>query len=139
VHLVADFEKPPVGPIASMSEDDFARFVNHMLWFVLDEVEPLWSVLTPPSTPARSQPSLWPPPDVSRLFLTWFDAGLLKIVRGTEAEVDVPSPEARSQLADTDKWQAAAPDSVVRVAGTSLGRQTADSEWLAVARSLRSR
>lgn len=121
-----------------MSDAEFERFVNHMLWFILDEVEELWSVLTPPSIPARTQPSLWPPEDVSRLFLVWLDAGLLKLVRGADGEYDVPDAEARQLLADTDRWQYAEPAGVFSVAGTTRGQREPDSVWLEVARTVRS-
>jgi hypothetical protein len=137
VHFVTGFEPPPTGSIADMSEADFVRFVNHMLWFILDEVEPLWSVLTPPSTQARTRPSLWPPADVSRLFLAWFDAELLMLVRGADGEQEVPEADARALLVDTDRWQAAEPAEVISVAGTTRGRETPDEAWLSIARSVR--
>jgi hypothetical protein len=137
---VADFEdmvNPPVGPIAKMTDDEFTRFINHMLWLILDEVEELWSVLTPPSTPARTKPSRWPPQDIARLFRAWFDAGLLKLVRGEDGDYELPEDETRELLADTDRWQYAEPAQAVSFAATRHGQDEPDEVWLAVARTLR--
>ncbi len=128
---------PPPGPIREMNEAEYRRFVNHMLWLVIDEAEPLrdlGSHMLEQDMTTETTWGPWPPEDCARLLLRWFDAGLVSL---HNEETAFPEGEARGFLATPTRWRAEGGAFEPYIAATDRGAQTPDAEWFALVADLR--
>ena len=128
---------PPPGPIAEMDEDEYRRFVNMMLWLVIDEAEPIAEFGERSVEHVGGDEIVWGPwprADCSRLLTRWLEAGLLAVF---DLEGEIERSRARAILATPDGWRSARGLSTPYVAATETGAEVADDEWLRVVEDLR--
>lgn len=113
-----------------MDEEEFRRFVNMMLWLVIDEAEPLaeFGEASVDHVEGRVvQWGPWPRSDCALVLRRWLDAGLL-VISGLEGAYS--HSMACELLASPDEWRPGTSPSTPFVAATKLGAATPDEEWL---------
>lgn len=119
-----------------MDEAEFRRFVNMLLWLVIDENESLGQFGSASTEFADGQSVVWGPwprADCSELLLRWFDAGLLSVF-GLGIDNELPTVEARRLLADHESWTSGGPEPFV--GATQTGITTPDEAWFEVVREI---
>lgn len=128
---------PPVS-INQMTEAEYRRLINHFLWLVMDEAEPLREFGQPEEVLPRDLDHRswgpWPQADCAAILLRWFDAGLLALYNAAGA---LPPRETRELLTAQQPW----PDLLSHpsepcLAATKEGAKRTDEEWYDVVKDL---
>jgi hypothetical protein len=130
---------PPV-PIDRMSEAEYRRLINHFLWLVIDEAEPLRQFGQQEMEYVGDRQIAWGPwsqADCAAVLLRWFDVGLLGLYSAAGA---VLHHEARELLAASEPWtDLLSHPSEPYVAATKQGAERPDEDWYALVADLRDR
>lgn len=128
---------PPPLPINGMSEPEYRRLINHFLWLVIDEADPLRDFGQQDIEYIGDRQIAWgpwPQADCAGVLLRWFDAGLIDLYNAAGA---VPRPEARALLATSERWtEILSHPSEPYVAATEQGAQRPDAHWYALVADL---
>lgn len=131
---------PPAVPIDRMSDAEYRRLINHFLWLVIDEAEPLRNFGQAELEHVGGRQIAWgpwPQPDCAAVLLRWLEAGYLALYNAAGA---LPAQEARSLLAASAPWHDLfSHPSEPYVGATDTGAQKADEDWFNVVRDLRRR
>ncbi len=125
---------PPAIPIGQMTETEYRRFVNMMLWLVRDEAEPLRDLGCASIENQGGKEIAWGPwsrHDCAELLLRWFEAGLLEVHR---FNAQLSDDEARELLVDVDAWAASAGKAEPFIASSKEGATRPDPFWFALVR-----
>lgn len=120
---------PPPVTIAQMNEAEYRRFVNMMLWLVVDEAVDLVEIgdsSTEFVGGERIEWGPWPRAYCAELLLRWLEAGLLTVHRG---ERQLPDKEARVLLSDPGTWGAFTGKAKPFVAASEEGAIRPDPFW----------
>lgn len=128
---------PPPGPMRLMDEGEYRRFVNHMLWLVMDEAEPLRDLgnhMLEHVGGTTMGWGPWPPQDCAELLVRWFDSGLVTLY---SVQGPFPESEARALLAVPSRWHAEAGPFEPYIGATAKGVSTTDAEWFSIVEDLR--
>ncbi len=128
--ITDDISKPPPPiPIDQMTEAEYRRFVNMMIWLVKDEAEPLAEMGSISTEIKAGREISWGPwlrHDCAGLLLRWLEAGLVEVHR---VDGPIPAASAHELLSDPDGWATVASPSDPFIAASEEGATRPDPFW----------